>query len=95
MRIPSRLALILAGLALMLPAAHSGKLSLQYNVDRRVIRACNLLVPGGYANRNPYLFIALQHSPLKPAGWEFDFEFQKHSDAAVHDVRQVFRSSFR
>lgn len=69
-----RLALMLAALALLAAAsaARAGKLRLRYNLDRRVIRACNLLVPGGYTNLNPYLFIALQHSPLKPAGWEFD-----------------------
>jgi len=74
MQIHRRFALISALVAIVLGAstAQAGKLSLRYNLDRRVIRACNLLVPGGYTNRNPFLFIALQHSPLKPAGWEFD-----------------------
>lgn len=72
MRTPTRLALTITALLALLPTLQAGKLSLEYNLDRRVIRVCNLLVPGGYANRNPFLFMALERSPLKPAGWEFE-----------------------
>jgi hypothetical protein len=72
MRLPVCAALAIITLVTGLPPLQAGKLTLEYNLDRRVIHACNLIVPGGYSNRNPYLFIALQRSPLKPSGWEFD-----------------------
>jgi hypothetical protein len=63
--------LLLAAAGASLPAGAS-KLAMRYALDRRVFRVCNLLVPPNYTNYNPYLFIALQHSPLLPPGWEFD-----------------------
>ncbi len=73
MGIPVRRALMaIAIAALPVSLAMAGKATVRYGVDRRVFRVCNLLLPGGYVNANPYLFIALEHSPLKPPGWEFE-----------------------
>ncbi|MBC7286619.1 MAG: hypothetical protein H5T86_00950 [Armatimonadetes bacterium] len=73
MRFPVRRAFILT-LAIAVPAAMAaaGKLALRYGLDRRVYYVCNLLVPPNYVNANPYFFIALEHSPMKPPGWEFE-----------------------
>jgi len=37
-----------------------------------IVPICNLLVPPTYVNWRCYLFIALQHCPLRPPGWEFE-----------------------
>lgn len=70
MRIAVRwVAAFLVMLALADSAAAAG---LDFTPTRKVFRVCNLLLPPGNANHNPYLFIALQRCALKPAGWEFD-----------------------
>ena len=70
MRIAVRwVAAILVMLAIADSAAAAG---LDFTPARKVFRVCNLLVPPGNANHNPYLFIALRRCALKPAGWEFE-----------------------
>lgn len=41
------------------------------STTRKVFRVCILVPPGG-TNENPYLFVALEHCPLKPAGWKLE-----------------------
>jgi hypothetical protein len=79
MRIPASWALtIVVFVAGAAPPLAAADLSLNYTLDRRVFRVCNLLLPGstsptdpGFTNQNPFFFIALDHCALKPPGWEF------------------------
>ncbi len=65
-------AAIIAAVILAAAVAQAGPLSVRYALDRRVFKVCILLTPPNYTNVNPYFFIALQHNPLKPPGWEFE-----------------------
>ncbi len=67
-------------LALWAVVAVSAKTAFTYRTERRVVKACNLLLPLALtgppstpaANPNAYFFVALERSPQKPRGWTFD-----------------------